>query len=189
MKFVLLALGFLFGSISAASAQKDSTAPEMNNWGDGNNTFALRITVLQTYLARRHSVSQFEKTLPHFERRWYDSDTVSYSNGDSIDIRMPYSLLPPHKDDPYFVDVHYDRHHRVTGFHYVFEERQLDVDQIGRFVIQLKAAGYKYDLGYSRLSNVLAGNHQKAVYVNPVNKVTVSIITMNEYQHSIDVTK
>jgi hypothetical protein len=190
MKSALLILVSLFGSFFMANAQTDSTsAPEMNNWGDGNNAFALRITVLQTYLARPHTVMQLEKTLPHFERRWYDSDTVSYDNGDSIDIRMPYSLLPPNKDDPYFIDVHYNRQHRVTGFHYVIEERQLDVDQIGRFMSQIKAAGYKYDLRYSRLSNALAGNHRKAVYVNPTNKVTVSIYTVDEYRHSIDVTK
>lgn len=197
MKGSLLALIVCF-SITA-HAQNDSMKSKEPDWyGEGNNTFVPTIKVLQSYFTKRYTVKQFEKTLGNFERCWYKSDTTRYNTDinkkdsagqyiyDSVKIVMPYFNKRGNTTDELYVS--YDAKQKITSIRFILEEDQVRVDKLGIFVKQLKSAGYKQDIAYTRINRSM-GSYRSLFLENHASKTSVRVTFIDEYRYSITISK
>jgi hypothetical protein len=169
------------GILVFLSLNSYSQTSEYDGWKNGNNTFSVSFRNLESYFTKKRTVQEFEKTLDHFEKRWYASDTVKYENG-RIKIRMAYNIM--HNDEMADdIKLEFGKDQIINTISCVLVEDKLHVNKLNEFLQQLKLAGYEYDLGYTRLNRRLS---KRTYFYNRSKKISVSLLCL-EYDHKYSV--
>jgi hypothetical protein len=161
-------------------------------WRKGNNTFRLTVKSLQSYFTKPYTISQFEKTLGGYSRKWYSSDTTFYLDNythvrtGEYKVTMPYNLL--YNDftfDVIYVD--YNQNKMLESIRFEIEEKHVRIDALGDFMKQLTAAGYEYDLVSNRIYSRFGD--MKTYFYHKIYKVLIGINSVNEYKSFVEVKK
>ncbi len=182
---ILLCLVFVLGY-----SQKDtSTIEKYDGWKKGTGTFSLKLSVrnFERYLLKPVKAKDFEKTLGHYDRRWYDSDSHINDDGKSI-IVMPYIIRK--NDEFYELTLRYDgKSEIINSITIEVVEDDIRINKILGFINELTSTGYVLDLASARMADRYGTPEAKKAifYNNKIKKIRVSIYEV-DYDHLYRVT-
>ncbi len=170
-------------------SQKDTvTIEKYDGWKKGTGTFSLKLSVrnFERYLLKPVKVKDIEKTLGHYDRRGYTSDT-HINDGRSI-VVMPYIIRK--NDEFYELTLRYDSKSEIINSLTieVFED-DIRSNKILGFINELISNGYVLDLASARMADRYGTPEAKKVifYNKKIKKLRVSIYEV-DYDHLYRVT-